>query len=560
MTATPQWDIVIAGAGPTGLTLANFLGMLGVRTLVLEQLPRLIDYPRGVGMDDETLRTFQALGLAAQVRSHTVPGQVMRFLDAKRRLIAAINPQAQPFGWPRRSGFIQPLVDAELFAGLRRFPNVQLEFQHAVAGFAEDGDGIAITVNAVDADGQATGDAHVVRARYLVGCDGGRSPVRTALGVGFPGKSESTRWLVIDVGDDPVGTPNVSLVLDKEFPYVEIALPHGVRRFEFMVPAGTDDAAFDDRARVRALLGRVLPQPGQVRLIRHRVYTHHARIAPTFRQGRVFLAGDAAHLMPVWQGQGFNTGIRDATNLAWKLALVVQGRAGDALLDSYTRERHPHAAAMIDLSVLVGRIFVPAHAALRLLRDLVAPWLSRIPSLRQFIAEMRFKPMPFFREGAVVHDPSHPAPSPVGRMFIQPRVRTRDGGVALLDDVLGPRFAIVSWSARADAWITPAARTVLRALGAVSVVVRPECQDLGRELPQDGFAVSDAEGSLRAWFDAAPGSVIVLRPDRAIAAVCNPQTLSATLERLAQVLSLQPVPPAAQAEAAAPGIQQELAA
>src|SRR5690606_9564316 len=143
---------------------------------------------------------------------------------------------------------------------------------------------------------------------------------------------------------------------------------------------------------------------------------------------------DAAHLMPVWQGQGFNTGIRDATNLAWKLALVVRGQAGNGLLDSYTQERHAHAHAMIDLSVLVGKIFVPSNGFLRPVRNVAGPVISRIGWLRQYIAEMRFKPMPFFSEGAVVH-PGKPDPKGVvGKVFIQPTVRQADGSPVRLDD------------------------------------------------------------------------------------------------------------------------------
>jgi 3-(3-hydroxy-phenyl)propionate hydroxylase len=309
-------DVIIAGAGPTGLTLANHLGTLGVRVIVIEKLPTLIDYPRGVGIDDEALRSFQAVGLVDEVRQHTVPNQIMRFIDKRGRLLAAIAPTAQPFGWPRRSGFIQPLVDRELAEGLKRFPHVSLQFQRSMAGFSETRDGIRVDVQPVDEHGHDTGTPQAIHARYLVGCDGGRSPVRTTLGLPFDGKSESTRWLVIDIADEPVGTPNVCFVLDDEFPYVELALPHGVRRYEFMVPEGADEAEFESDARVQALLARVLPAHVKPNVIRRRVYMHHARIAPTFRQGRAFLAGDAAHLMPVWQGQGFNTGIRDASNLA----------------------------------------------------------------------------------------------------------------------------------------------------------------------------------------------------------------------------------------------------
>lgn len=538
MTASNKWDVVIAGAGPCGLTLANHLGMLGIRTLVLETLPALIDYPRGVGLDDESLRSFQAIQLTEAVRRHSVPNQAMRFVDRRGRVLVSINPMAQPFGWPRRSGFIQPLIDRELALGLDRFPHVELRLGHGVEGVVDGGDGVRVKVQSTAGQGMASGSTQEITARFLVGCDGGRSAVRGMLGMPFDGKSESTKWLVIDIANDPIGTPNVSLVLRDDFPYVEIALPHGIRRFEFLVPTNADERLYEETHTIRDLLKRVMPAHVNPDIIRHRVYTHHARIAPSFRRGNVFLAGDAAHLMPVWQGQGFNTGIRDATNLAWKLALAVQGRSGDRLLDTYTEERHAHAAAMIDLSVLVGRIFVPDNSLLRTLRNVAAPWISRIPSLRSYIAEMRFKPMPFFRSGAIVHAAEPDPKGLVGKMMPQPWISDAKGQGLRLDDVVGLRFALVSWSVNVDHWLGSRARRILRTLDTVSIVVRPPCQMIDREPPQDGIVVTDRDGEMRRWFDAAPGSVVVLRPDRIVAAVCMPCDLDATLDALAQALDL----------------------
>ncbi|MET4579979.1 bifunctional 3-(3-hydroxy-phenyl)propionate/3-hydroxycinnamic acid hydroxylase [Ottowia thiooxydans] len=538
MTALTEWDVVIAGAGPCGLTLANHLGMLGIRTLVLETLPALIDYPRGVGLDDESLRSFQAIQLTDSVRRHSVPNQAMRFIDRRGRVLVSINPQAQPFGWPRRSGFIQPLIDRELAFGLDRFPHVQLSLGHGVEGVVDNGDHVRIKVQSKSSQDSPAESTREITARFLVGCDGGRSAVRGMLAIPFDGKSESTKWLVIDIANDPIGTPNVSLVLRDDFPYVEIALPHGIRRFEFLVPTNADERTYEETHTIRELLKRVLPAHVNPDIIRHRVYTHHARIAPSFRRGNVFLAGDAAHLMPVWQGQGFNTGIRDATNLAWKLALAVQGRSGERLLDTYTEERHAHAAAMIDLSVLVGRIFVPGNALLRTLRNVAAPWISRIPSLRNYIAEMRFKPMPFFRSGAIVHAASPDPKGLVGKMMPQPWISDASGQSLRLDDAIGLRFALVSWSVNVDRWLGLRARRILKTLDTLSIVVRPPCQLIDREPPQDGIVVTDRDDELRRWFDIAAGSVVVLRPDRIVAAVCMPCDLDTTLDALARAMDL----------------------
>ena len=540
--ALPLWDVVICGAGPAGLTLGNHLGVLGLKVLIVERLPALLDYPRGVGIDDESLRSFQSVGLVDAVRRHTVPHQILSFIDRRGRTLAAMAPSAQPFGWPRRNGFIQPRVDRELARGLAAFAHVQLRLGTAMERFEEQGERIALALRACDADGEPTGPAEQHHARYLVGCDGGRSSVRHGLGLPFEGRSESTRWLVIDLADDPIGTLNAAFVLDDDIPHVTMGLPHGVRRYEFMVPDGADEQAVSTPAHAREMLRRVLPPGVEPSIIRHRVYTHHARIAPTFRKGRALIAGDAAHLMPVWQGQGFNTGIRDVTNLGWKLALVASGRAGERLLDSYTEERHAHASAMIDLSVLTGRIFVPAHPLLKAVRNIVAPAIARIGPLRRYITEMRFKPMPFFRRGAVLHPGAVPDPrSGVGRMFIQPWVADAAGRRMRLDDAIGLRFALLSWSVGAEAWLDDAARGVLRQLDALPVVVKPACQLHGAAGAEDGTVLlADEAGEFKRWFDHAPGPVVLLRPDRVVAAICQPCNLNAALQALATVMDLRP--------------------
>ncbi len=135
---------MVVGAGPVGLTLANVLGLQGVRTLVVDERDALIDYPRGVGLDDEALRTFQGIGLVDAVLPHTVPNQILRFFDGKRRLLAEMAPPDARFGWPKRNGFVQPLVDAELLRGLDRFAHVEVAWDHPMTSITETADGVTV--------------------------------------------------------------------------------------------------------------------------------------------------------------------------------------------------------------------------------------------------------------------------------------------------------------------------------------------------------------------------------------------------------------------------------
>lgn len=527
-------DVVVLGAGPVGLAIANYLGQVGVQVLLIEKLDQLIDYPRAIGIDDESLRTVQAIGLVDKVLPHTTPWHAMRFLTPNGRCFADIQPMTDEFGWSRRNAFIQPQVDAVLFQGLARFDNVKTLFSRDVVEFQQDEQGVSLRMNAPDARQET------VRARYLVACDGGNSLVRRTLGVSFEGKTAPNQWIVIDVANDPLGTPNVYLCCDPVRPYVSAALPHGVRRFEFMVMPGETEEELGKPENLRKLLAKVLPDPDRVELIRKRVYTHNARLAGKFRVKRILLAGDAAHIMPVWQGQGYNSGMRDACNLAWKLALVVKGLAGEALLDTYEQERRDHAKAMIDLSVLAGHVLAPPKRWQGTLRDGISWLLNYLPPVKRYFLEMRFKPMPQYAQGALVAEAGR-KDSPVGRMFIQPKVQTEAGEQVLLDDVIGSHFAIVGWGTDPLWGLSPTQIDAWRALGTRFIQVLPDVQlKAGREVRDGVIRVGDSTGRLKDWFGRHPASVALLRPDRFLAGLAIPQTLGQVSDALLRALAAIP--------------------
>ncbi|MFK0206276.1 bifunctional 3-(3-hydroxy-phenyl)propionate/3-hydroxycinnamic acid hydroxylase [Agrobacterium sp. NPDC090283] len=537
--------VLIVGAGPVGLTLANYLGGYGVETIVIEALPQLIDYPRAIGIDDEALRTMQGIGLADKIEPHTTPFHWMRFLTASGRCFASIEPRTDEFGWSRRNAFIQPQVDRILFEGLSRFDNVQVRFSTSFVKLEQNADRVLAQVEGPDGP-------YTIEADYLVAADGGRSPVRETLGLAFEGETAANQWMVIDIENDPVGTPNLYLHCDPKRPYVSAALPHGVRRFEFMVMKDEDEAHFSRPEVVRSLLSKVLEKPEEAKLIRQRIYNHNARLANRFRVQRVLLAGDAAHIMPVWQGQGYNSGIRDAANLGWKLAMVATDRLEPALLDTYQSERRDHAKAMIDLSVMVGKVFNPPYAFLSTVRDVVTRVLNYVPSAKRYLLEMRFKPMPRFTEGVVVPSRAGDArKSPVGRLFIQPRVRTASNQIVRMDEVIGPNFAILSWGNNPVQYMDPEQVAMWRSLGAVFVSVKPDVQlgsrpaeGLGfRSDPLEGIVeIGDVQGRLKEWFGNWPESVVFLRPDRIVAATSTPLQVTDVSKALARVLSYTPRP------------------
>lgn len=547
-------EVLVVGAGPVGLTLANLLGLHGREVTLVEAREDLIDYPRGVGLDDESLRTIQAIGLVDEVTRHTVAHHVVRLVNGRGQVLVENDPGTDEFGWPRKHGFIQPLVDRELLAGLGRFPHVSVRFGHALVGITDHGDHVAAEVET--AEGRRT-----IRARYLVGAEGGRSFTRQWMGVDFEGRSPSTRWLVVDVNNDPLGTPNVYLGADPRRPYVSIGLPHAIRRWEFMLFDDEPTELVEDPAFMHRMLADHVPDPTALDVIGQRVFTHHGRIASRFRKGRVLIAGDAAHLMPVWLGQGWNSGMRDATNLAWKLTAVLRGECHDALLDSYDAERRDHAKAMIDVNMTAGSIMKCGPVKGRI-RDVAARALNLVPSVKSYFTELRFKPMPRYERGVVVDQsdtvpgraalalaqrmiPAIDAPaktSPVGVQFIQPRVNTADGQDVLLDQVTGGWWTIAAWGNNPARHLSDADLEVVRRHRLTLVALVPETQ---REWAEKEYAdspvpvtvVGDAHGRLKKWFDDQPVGVVFVRPDRFVAAACLAQRTSQTLAAVLEAMS-----------------------
>jgi 3-(3-hydroxy-phenyl)propionate hydroxylase len=448
----------------------------------------------------------------------------------------------------------------------------------SVNGFVQDAQGVSIDVT------DAQGERRTIRAAYMVGADGGNSFVRRALNVPFEGRTKPNQWIVVDVRNDPIGSPHIYMHCDHERPYVSAALPHGIRRFEFMVMPGETEEELSKPDNLAALMRKVVADPDKVDTIRKRVYTHNARLAETFRVDRILLAGDAAHIMPVWQGQGYNSGIRDANNLGWKLAMVAKGLADGRLLDTYTVERRAHARSMIHLSEVAGDIFAPNTRFGARFRDAFVKSMNVFPAVKRYFVEMRFKPMPRYEAGVVLLPPPQPtggwlarrleragdsapgrllglmsqkrdsllgrlaygrdplAASPVGRMFIQPRVRLSDGRVVRLDDAIGNGFAVLAWGADPTFGLTPQARALWERLGARFVFAKPDVQlDYADDVPEGVLALGDVQGRLKDWFSRLPESVVLLRPDRFVAGVCTPQQVSDAIVELADKLGMSDI-------------------
>lgn len=530
MSDTYDVPVIVVGGGPVGVTLANLLGVYGVETLVLERSADILDYPRAVGLDDEAMRTFQAAGVADEMLKDMIQNVPMRMYSAKKKCFAEILPSTREFGWYRRNLFSQPLGERTLRKALQRFPQVKLELGAELTALNQDETGVNATIKFSD------GSERIVRAQYLLGADGGRSTVRERLlKIPFHGNTHARKWVVIECDHDPLDAPYTALHCEPERPYVCLKLPYGLRRWEFMLFPGEDDDQMLKPEKVQELLSRHIANPERLNVIRARVYTHHSRVAETFVQGRVCLAGDAAHLSPPWVGQGLNAGLRDAANLSWKIAWIVKGRLKPETLQSYHQERYAHTKAMIDLADKVGAILSQNNKMLAWLRDTFLHAIQGIPRVRDYVMQMKFKPMPRYSEGVVLNAGDRSQVELVGKMFIQPEVEQTDGNVVRLDEAIGTGFGLLVWDNQPLPGLTPELLGKLKALDCRSLMaVRARSGDGPgvRPLAPEGMGlIEDSENALHFWFQKAGVDWVLIRPDRYVAALGAREHLHAVLSQ-----------------------------
>lgn len=509
--------VVIVGAGPTGLTCANLLRAYGVEFVVLDRAPAPLELPRAIVLDDEGARTVQSFGLHNSYLKQTLAGEGSRYFDDNGTCFAETGAGPTNYGFAKRQYILQPELEKALRDAFSEHRPGLLHYDSEVTNIAQGVDSAVVQVRRAD------GSTHQISTNWVLACDGGRSPIRESLKIAMSGGTYQQDWVVIDTIDDPDRSLFSKFFCSNHRPAVSVPAPNGGRRYEFMLR----DREERERILAPEMLSELLRphrEYDESKILRKTIYTFHARLAERFRDSRILLLGDAAHLTPPFAGQGMNAGLRDAHNVAWKIAAIENGNASPAILDSYETERRKPAWDMIQLAVAMGNFVMPMTAKDLEFRESLMEQLAPFPALRDYLIQMKFKPKPRHIDGLYLDLDCQPyEASLVGEMIPQPTIETVERK-CLLDDLLGPGFALLAQDSAGlraletikdeSIWGLPLRKVAVPALPSAN--------------PGENRAVDHVKARpLRTHRD----QILLIRPDRYCAAAFAPDALVGELAR-----------------------------
>ena len=493
-------DVAIIGAGPIGLMLANLLGAAGVDVVVIERNDGLIGLPRAIAYDAETLRLFAQVGLYEGIAGGLIEDPKVEYFNARGAKLMEMNPPRSAFGHSPLGTFYQPCFEQVLLGGLERFASTRVLFAHRMTSLAQRQDSVDVHV-------ETAHGPQLLCAKFVVGCDGGASITRDTIGSRLLGSTYSERWLVIDARIENHGVDKITFYCDPSRPAVRLPAVGSRVRWEFLqLPGETPNELVRDETIQRLLTPFV--NFSDVEIERRVVYTFHARVADKWRKGRVLLAGDAAHLMPPFAGQGMNGGMKDAVNLAWKLVAVVAGKASDEILDTYEIERAQNVRAMVNVSRQLGAVIMPTNRTVAAVRDAAFALLNFSRGFRSFVRRGGVLPPPYISRSVLT---GRGRDAVIGQMLPQPDISTADDTRPLDRWLDCHQWLVLGVGIDPAAALSIRDRGILKGLGARLVAVNAanaQAPNLRAQCNDQGFLDWAKRHRIRG---------VLVRPDRFIA-------------------------------------------
>jgi 2-polyprenyl-6-methoxyphenol hydroxylase-like FAD-dependent oxidoreductase len=535
-------DVAVVGYGPCGQAITAMLGTYGHRVVAFERHPGLYGLPRAGHLDHEIMRILQSLGCAQRVVDETaIPIRKYYWFNGQGVDLMTLNWDAPGIsGWDSEWMMWQPRLEDALDGVVRAEPSAEVQQGWEAVAIEHDADGVALTVQrmARSDDGRRlpVDEFRVVRARFLIGADGANGFVRDAVGIEREDYGFNERWLDVDTrprrplgeGAGRIGSKDITFgadvfqICDPVRPRFLAPLGRSHRRFEWSLLPGESREEFETPEKAYELLAEWGVTPDDLEIARQAVYTFEAKVATKFRQGPVFLVGDAAHSMPPHMGQGMCTGMRDAKALAWKLDLVLRDVASERLLDTYETERIPNARSWVEQSLAVGKISATLDPEVAAERD-AAFARGEAPDV---------PPVPGLTGGVLDTDTTGGPVGPAGTLSPQGVVQYH-GQTALMDDILGHGgFSIVSNSGDPRGVLTADQLSALADFRTTFAHVVP-----GSGPPATDGAV-DIDGVYQTYFGEHAVQAIIIRPDFYVfGAVAKLDELPSAVDRLCELMT-----------------------
>jgi 2-polyprenyl-6-methoxyphenol hydroxylase-like FAD-dependent oxidoreductase len=530
MNTQKMYDVAIVGYGPVGQSLAILLGERGYDVAVFDRWPSLYPLPRAVFHDHEIRRVFHAMGVGEEVEKISQPSAKYQWFNADWKTLVEIDWSAESISdGPVGYLFNQPSLEALLDRKAKTLPSVDVQQGWEATALQQLTGHCELSLRKGEMQGSSwvpTGEIQTIYAKYVIGADGANSFVRKSQNILFEDLGFQEDWLVIDLKPKEgvkLDVPDIGQWCNPARPTTMVPGGPGYRRWEFMRLSHEKVEDLQKPEKVWELLSPWVT-PEQATLVRYAVYKFRSLIAENWHAGRVVLAGDAAHQMPPFMGQGMCSGLRDAWNLAWRFDLILKGISSPDLLQGYTPERRPQVRAVIDASIAMGRLVCISDTAEAAKRD--EAYLSgQVPPL---------PPFPGLSDGLICGEERYAVYGTAGSLSVHGQV-SNDGDEMRYDDAVTNGFHIIALDADPEAQLDESSLAAFASIGGQTIGITTD-----DGIAKTGRILLDVSGKYKRFFDEHGVTAVLVRPDYYVyGAVKKLTDLPALVSQLTSRLSLK---------------------